>query len=318
MFSINKKIENGFEKVILKDNKTNTYATILPLSGAILHEFVSTNNGQSINVIESYTSADDFKKNAESKGFLGTKLSPFVCRLNKGSYHFGEKKYKMEKFYLGKNAIHGLLYKKPFMLMNETATELHASITMKYEYRGEDKGYPFNYDCIVTWQLESDNRLYMTTECINKDKGLIPMQDGWHPYFNLGDKVDELQLEFQSKEMVEFNSELLPTENLIPYVEFNSLKKIGDIFLDNCFTLNMDTCQPMCVLRNPAKKIEIEIYPEKSYPYLQIYIPPHRNSIAIENISGAPDAFNNGMGFITLQAGESSLFKTSYKISHLK
>ena len=80
---------------------------------------------------------------------------------------------------------------------------------MKYEYKKEDAGYPFNYDCIVTWQLENDNKLSVTTECINKDEGLIPMQDGWHPYFNLGDAVDELQLEFQSKEMVEFNSELI-------------------------------------------------------------------------------------------------------------
>lgn len=79
----------------------------------------------------------------------------------------------------------------------------------------------------------------------------------------------------------------------------------------------MDACQPLCVLRNPLKKIEIEIYPDKSYPYLQIYIPPHRKSIAIENISGAPDAFNNGMGVTTLEAGESALFKTSYKIKIL-
>ena len=83
--------------------------------------------------------------------------------------------------------MHGELYDKPFLIMSETANELHASVTMKYEYRAEDPGYPFNYDCIVTWQLENDNKLSVTTECINKDEGLIPMQDGWHPYFNLGD-----------------------------------------------------------------------------------------------------------------------------------
>ena len=218
---------------------------------------------------------------------------------------------------MGKSAIHGILYNKAYEVTGKTANELHASLTMRYEYRGQESGYPFNYDCIVTWQLEKDNKLSVTTECTNKDKGLIPMQDGWHPYFNLGDSADDLQLEFQSKEMVEFNSELIPTQNLIPYSEFNALKNIGTTFFDNCFTLNMDACQPMCVLRNPAKKIEIEILPEKSYPYLQIYIPPHRKNIAIENLSGAPDAFNSGMGVITLEPGESALFKTSYKIKLL-
>lgn len=318
MFSIHKKNENGFEKVILKDNSTNTYATILPSCGAILHDFVSLRNGLAFNVIESYVSGDDFKKNVESKGFLGCKLSPFVCRINRGTYRFSGKNYTIKKFYLHKNALHGELYDKPFLIISETAHELHASVTMKYEYRAEDPGYPFNYDCIVTWQLEQDHKLSVTTECINKGEGLIPIQDGWHPYFNLGDPVDDLELGFQSREMVEFNNELIPTQNLIEYTVYNSLKRIDNTFLDNCFTLNMDACQPMCVLRNPGKKIEIEIHPEKSYPYLQIYIPPHRKSIAIENISGPPDAFNNRMGLTTLEPGASVSFKTGYKITHLK
>jgi len=317
MFSISKIQEDGFEKIILKDNDTNTYAAIIPDCGAILQSFVAERNGQKFNIVDSYSSAIDFKENVESKGFRGAKLSPFVCRLNHGTYQFGEKKYTVEKYYLGESAIHGILYDKVYTIISETANELHASVTLKCEYRNEDKGYPFNYDCLVTWQLEKDNKLSFTTECVNKDEGLIPIQDGWHPYFNLGDAVDELQLEFQSKELVEFNSELLPTQNLIPYTEFNSLKKIEDRFFDNCFTLNLETCQPMCVLRNHLKKIELEILPEASYPYLQIYIPPHRKNIALENLSGAPDAFNNGMGVTTLEPGESALFKAAYKIKFL-
>lgn len=318
MFSIERINENGFEKVILKDNNTQTFAAIIPACGAILNEFVSVNNNESFNVINSYQSANDFIENVESKGFLGSKLSPFVCRLHHGIYHFGENKYTIEKFYLDKNAIHGLLYDKVFLVTAETSNDVHASLTMKCEYKADDKGYPFSYDCIITWTLEEENRLTVTTECFNKDAGLIPMQDGWHPYFKLGDTVNDLQLEFQSKEMVEFNSELIPTQNLIPYVAFNAIKKIGDILLDNCFTLNVNACQPLCVLRNAAKKIEIEIHPGKSYPYLQLYIPPNRKSIAIENLSGAPDAFNNGMGFTTLEPGESALFKTTYQITFLK
>jgi aldose 1-epimerase len=84
--------------------------------------------------------------------------------------------------------------------------------------------------------------------------------------------------------------------------------------LDNCFTLDTQECQPLCVLRNAAKKIEVQLFPDESYQYLQIYTPPHRKSIAIENLSGAPDGFNNMMGVITLEPGQSSLFKTSYKI----
>lgn len=316
MFSIQKKEEDGFKKIILTDESSKTFAEIVPSCGAILHAFVADNKGEQVNVIQSYASAEDFKDTV-TKGFLGSKLSPFVCRLNKGKYHFGEKGYTIEKFYLGKNALHGKLYDKEFIVTRESSNELHASVTMKYEYRAEDEGYPFNYDCIVTWQLEKDNKLSVTTECINKDEGLIPMQDGWHPYFTLGDDIDNLQLEFQSHEMVEFDDDLIPTKKLIRYNDFVSLKKIGTAFFDNCFSLSVDSCQPLCVLRNHDTGIEVEIQPDRSYPYLQIYTPPHRRSIAIENISGAPDAFNNGMGYITLEPGNSALFKTAYKITIL-
>lgn len=314
MFSINKKLEAGFEKIILKNDITNNYAAIIPSCSAMLHEFVVERENERMNVIDSYASFEEFKKSVVEKGFLGCKLSPFVCRINEASYSFGGKNYFIKKSLPAKHALHGELYDKAFTLTAETANELNASVTMKYEYRGEDEGYPFNYDCIVTWQLEPENKLSVITECINKDEGLIPIQDGWHPYFTLGDSIDDLHLEFQSKEMVEFNSDLIPTKKLLPYTKFGTIEKFGSTKLDNCFTLDTQECQPLCVLRNVDKNIEVQFFPDESYPYLQIYTPGHRKSIAIENISGAPDAFNNGMGFITLEPGQSALYKTSYKI----
>jgi aldose 1-epimerase len=316
MFSIHKKNESGFDKVILQNDETQNYAAIVPACGAILQEFVVQKNDERINIIDSYSSADEFKNQLEEKGFKGCKLSPFVCRMNESKYTFGEKEYHIQKQRSSpdKHALHGLIYDKSFTVISETANDAEASVTMKYEYRAEDAGYPFNYDCLVTWQLEKENKLTVITECINKDEGLIPVQDGWHPYFTLGDTINDLDLEFQGLKMVEFNTELIPTKKLVDYSRFSSIEKLGDRVLDNCFTLDTQECQPLCVLRNAAKKIEVQLFPDESYQYLQIYTPPHRKSIAIENLSGAPDGFNNMMGVITLEPGQSSLFKTSYKI----
>jgi len=317
MFSVQNKTENGFAKIILRDDFSNTFAEIVPSCGAILHSFSVLQNGHAINVIDSYDNAEDFKKNVTSKGFLGCKLSPFVCRINKGMYHFAEKDYRLKKFYWGNSALHGELYDEGFTVIDHIGTEEKAVVSMKYEYRKNDPGYPFNYDCTITYELEKQNTVNVITTIDNKDEGLIPIQDGWHPYFTLETKIDDLMLEFQAKELVEFNSELIPTGILISYEEYGSLKKIGNAVLDNCFKLNFEECQPMCVLRNPKNKIELEIVPDESYPYLQIYTPPHRKSIAIENISSVPDAFNNGIGLKILSPGESAAFKTSYKITLL-
>ena len=89
---------------------------------------------------------------------------------------------------------------------------------------------------------------------------------------------------------------------------FSNPKFLDDTFLDNCFLLNENN-KPACVLRNNKSGLELTIQPDKSYPYLQVYTPEHRNSIAIENLSAAPDAFNNKIGLIILKPGESALLK---------
>ena len=317
MFSVTILGEGDTIKAVLKNTVTSTVAEILPSCGAILHAFTVEHDGRSLNVIDGYANADDFKKNCTAKGFKSCKLSPFVCRLKNGWYPFGQSTYHIHKFYLRENALHGLLYDAAFTVTDRYADETKSSVTMKHEYHAEDLGYPFNYDCLITYELKEENSLTIITEIMNKDEGIIPIADGWHPYFTLGGKIDDLQLEFQGKSMLEFDEQLIPTGKAFPYQEFGVLKKIGDTFFDNCFLLDQTECQPLCVLRDVVQKIQIEIHPDKAYPYLQIYTPDHRNSIAIENLSAAPDAFNNGMGLITLAPGASASFKTTYKIIQL-
>jgi aldose 1-epimerase len=104
---------------------------------------------------------------------------------------------------------------------------------------------------------------------------------------------------------------LLPTGNIVPYMKFQELEILGDTFLDNCFLLKNNN-KPACVLRNERLGIEFLITPDPSYPYLQVYTPEHRKSIAIENLSAAPDSFNNKMGLITLNSMESVSFATTF------
>ncbi len=318
MFSIDQKNENGFSIFVLRDEESGCFAEVIPGCGAALHAFGVKNNQHDLQVIDHYQSKEEFETNVESLGYKSCKLSPFVCRLQNGSYSFGDKDFHIEDIGGGKHALHGLLYKKEFTLVNQLVNENHAVITMKYSYRKENVGYPFDFDCVVTYELSADRKLHVRTESINQSgEGLIPIQDGWHPYFNLGKKTDELELEFQSLEQYVFNKELVPTGEKIPYSDFSSLKPIGSIHLDNSFVLDMQECQPLCVLRNKDAGVEVQLYPGQSYPILQIYTPDHRNSIAIENLSGPPNAFNMGKGFITLEAGESAVFETSYRINFI-
>jgi aldose 1-epimerase len=317
MFSVNTITSDDFEKVVLKDTDSQTAAEIIPSCGAILHAFTVLFNGKSLNIIDGYTNRSDFDENVTNKGFKSCKLSPFACRVNNAAYQFEDIEYTIEKFLLNGSALHGLIYDAEFTVTKTWAHADSAGVTLLYQYTATDKGYPFSYNCEVQYELKKDNALTLTTVITNTSAVNIPMQDGWHPYFGFGGKVDELQLSFKSSSIVEFNDALIPTGELKAYNEFDQLQTIGNTSFDNCFVLKPGLNEPACVLKDGALQIQLEIYPDASYPYLQIYTPPHRNSIAIENLSAVPDAFNNTTGLLILQPASTARFTTTYKITSL-
>jgi aldose 1-epimerase len=74
----------------------------------------------------------------------------------------------------------------------------------------------------------------------------------------------------------------------------------------------MDTSNPTCTLEN--EKYTLIVQSNKEYPYLQLYTAPNRKSIAIENLTAAPNCFNNKMGLHIMQPQEVWTLETSYQL----
>jgi aldose 1-epimerase len=284
---------------------------VLPKAGAILNAFILSTPGGPVNVIDGYRSKADFEDRA-TQGFRSAKLSPFVCRLNQSLYSWKGIEYKLDnKFVLNGSALHGILYDAAFDVLDTTADEESCSVTMRYQYDGELSGYPFPYNCTVRYCLGEGGRLTIQTHLSNPVAAgqAIPICDGWHPYFQLGGKVDDWWLEVASDQMLEYDSALIPTGKYVTNTSFYPGRTIGQMNLDNGFLLR-DNISPLCVLKN--ERITVEFISAKNYPFLQLYIPGSRDSIAIENLSAAPDAFNNGMGLTILEPGEKIDFETVF------
>jgi aldose 1-epimerase len=314
-FSIRHIKRQELELITITDETSGTEVAILPASGATLQAFhIKQKDGASFNVIDSYKDGGELKREL-GRSFKGPKLSPFPCRIPDGIYHLGEKEYKFGHLFPDGTAIHGLLYDKPFMVLEEATDAGEGTVVLEYGYRGEDPGYPFSYNCQVRYILRREGELEVATTVTNLDKTTIPMADGWHPYFRLGGKIDQWRLQFHAAAMLEFDARLVPTGRLTQYEVFDAARPIGDTFLDNCFALKPEIVSAACELYNHATGIRIAFFPDAGYPYLQIYTPPHRESIAVENLSGAPDCFNNKMGLLLLQPGHSQIFTVRYKVS---
>ena len=249
-------------------------------------------------------------KEFESQGFRSAKMSPFVCRLYKGQYAHLNTTYTLDRFYMGENAIHGIMYDADFIVQATEANEQQASVILVHHYLGSDKGYPFHFTMQIKWILEKNNKISVQTTIVNEADVPIPLVDGWHPYFTLGERIDNCSLQFLCKGKMEYDSDLLPTGNMIKDDCFSNGLKIGRLQLDDGYELDSDN--RFCSLQN--EQFILKINPSNLYPYLQLYTPPDRNSIAIENLSGAPNAFNNKMGLHIVKPQENIVFETSYQV----
>lgn len=312
MFEVNHLIQNGLEITELKNTKNNTKVQILPSTGALWHGWILNRNEKEFNLIDHYQSQADLSDNFLDS-HKSANLSPFACRIPDGKYSYEGRQYEFKKKFHDGSAIHGLLKEKTFQEETVIQDDDAIRISLIYNYRHEDAGYPFDYNCKVTYALNKDNRVTVETQITNVSNQAIPVVDGWHPYFTTGSKIDDCQLQFSSKEVVEFDDKLIPTGRFLPYHEFEQFKKLEDTRLDHSFLLDLEKPQPLCTLSDPHNHLKLYIYPSKSYPILQIYTPPHRNSIAIETLSGAPDAFNNGIGLILLDPEETKTFSVFYE-----
>lgn len=307
-FQFDTKKINDIQVIQLMDTSLGVTIEILS-RGALLNKWSLQQHGQEYSFIvgNNIQNTSDFEK----LGFRSAKMSPYVCRLYQGQYQHENVLYKMDHFYMGEHAIHGILYDANFEIQTIDANENKVSVILTHQYLGADKGYPFTYSMEVKWTLEKNNKITVQTKVINNADTSIPIVDGWHPYFTIGENINNCTLQFLSKGKMEYDSNLLPTGNLIPGSPFGDGLILDKLQLDDGYELQ--EAHKTCNLQND--QFILTISPEKGYPYLQLYTPPDRKSIAIENLSGAPNAFNNKIGLQILKPHQNTIFETSYQVT---
>ncbi|HUR11490.1 MAG TPA: aldose 1-epimerase [Flavitalea sp.] len=312
-FSIKDFEENGLKGIRLLNTENNSSVDVLPEHGMLLHAFRIPTKNVLLNVIDNYSDESELRREI-ALSYKGCKMSPFACRIPGGIYPLNGKHYELEKKFIDGSSIHGLLSDSIYKKIYTKANDSFASVSATFHYNKSDKGYPFRYRCAITYTLLPGYRLRLETVICNEDEKTIPVADGWHPYFTLGAPINSCTLRFSSNKMLEFDERLVPTGRMVPIEDFLRPEIIGERKIDNCFSLQHSDDDPCCIFQNPATNMSLLLFSDAAYPFLQIYTPDHRRSIALENLSGAPNCFNNGMGLILLEPGDSAKFAVSYEI----
>jgi len=309
MFEIETTKLGKFIKYRLLDSDSVEWVSLISGFGGNITEMVLNKNGIGHSIIEGLSDDEITTGNIR---FKSTKLIPFPNRIENGRYTFRGKFYQLPINY-ERHAVHGLITDKTLEVAGTETDKNQASIKLKYSYNGNIPGYPFKYESIITYSLLKERGFVCDTKITNMDSLPLPIGDGWHPYFRTKGKVDKLQIKIPSKFRVEVN-ELIPTGKLIPE-EYPDAITIGNKKYDAGFVLEEKKGRISTEVYDPELDIKIVVWQETGkwkYNYLQVFIPEDRNSIAIEPMSCAANAFNNKMGLIVLEPGQS--FAASYGV----
>lgn len=293
------------DKITFSDDKNNRFS-LSPNHGGCLLELVF--DGQ--NILDSYSTPEELVENKWSKSAF---LYPYPNRLRDGKYKHNGKTYQFAiNNATTQNSIHGFGKDVPMRVIKTSLKENEASVRLRWKHDGTNLSYPFKFSMIITMKFklaytDKKNKKYpaeFTVEMAlqNNSPHDIPVGLGWHPYFKISEKVDDILLLMPSVDKIEIDSRMLPIGTLSKFEDFKTWRTIGDTVLDNGFLIksNDEKTAQICIKSDKAElKFWQEIGPAK-FNYTQIFTPPHRNSIAIEPMTCNIDAFNNKDGLLLL------------------
>ena len=215
-------------------------------------------------------------------------LLPFANRVRNAKYL-----WEGEEYYLpqnnGDHSIHGFTRDMKWDLKKAAENKVVGTLDMT------NSGYPVDLRLKVTF-LISAHAFTTSIEAINMGKVTAPFVAGMHPYFNFN---GSWHLEsFQNLLRLNYESEYFPDGSLTP-VKPKCLNSETGITFDNTYITNS-----IPTLVAGDRKIRIET---SNMPYLVLYNGKYAGkiSVAAEPMSGAPDAYNNGIGLATIQPGDS-------------
>jgi aldose 1-epimerase len=309
----NKRFQVLFEKFgnqqLLKlfDSKTNEFVSILPETGGMLLSMEMQIGKEMVSILDCYSTETELEETLGTS-FKGSNLFPFPNRIDSGKYSFDSSNHQLfVNFPDENNAIHGLIFDKPFKVIETNSNDKFASVKLNYTATGSFTGYPFCFVLEVEFLLEENKGLSVITSFTNTDKSDIPVANGWHPYFRLKSMVEELIFSFPSTKTFAVNGKMIPTCESTDYKLFEKPTQMKDTVFDTCFGLNDREGKAIISIKDPLLQGGISIWQEtgsEKYNFLQIYTPPSRKTIAIEPMTSIPDSFNNKIGLIVLNPGK--------------
>lgn len=254
---------------------------------------------------------DAYPVDAMRYGAHGTPLIPWPNRLGDGRYSFDGVDHQVALTEPDKhNAIHGLLYWRPWRVLRHDAERVAVGTRLF-----PMQGYPFCLDVEVVYAL-GDDGLTVTTSATNRGPDPCPYGAGHHPYLSPGDGlVDACTLQLDAAVRITTDERRQLPTGTEPVAggeyDFRRARPVGRQRLDSPFTdLARDgDGRAWARLGGPDGR-RAELWVDEHYPIIEIFtgdtLSPGRarKGLGTEPMTCPPNAFQTGDGVIRLEPGQ--------------
>jgi len=265
--------------------------------------------------------------------YRGTTLAPWPNRIVDGTYTFdGQEIVAALTEPERSHALHGLASWVDFSEVASTESSVTLATTI-----APQSGYPWRVRVETTYALAADG-LTQTVRARNLSATPAPFGTGPHPYLKAGPApLDEWTLALPAASVLEVTPDRLSPVALHPVTDHDpdrfdrrAPRPLGDVQLDHAFTdLETDAAGTAVLRLTDPSGVGVEVTWGAECPWVQVYTgdkpdgaanPAHRNGVAVEPMTCAPDAFNAAAydydaGLLVLEPGAE--FAASWRISAL-
>ena len=243
----------------------------------------------------------------------GQVLLPFPNRVNEGKYTFNGTALQLPIDEVPRNnAIHGLTRWMNWNVVSHEDNHIVLSLILHAQ-----EGYPFVLSLQISYTV-TERGLEVETTARNIGKTALPYGVAHHPYFSVGtETINSNILRIPARSCFLTNERLIPHLPAVsvtgtPY-DFVAPREIGDVVMDIGFTnlIYDDDGFARVQLATADGSRSLSIFMDSTHKFIQVFtgdaiVEPElrRRAIAIEAETCGTDAYNNGLGLIVLEPGQ--------------
>jgi len=292
-----------FPLVNFTDPATGASVDVFPTRGATIHQITLPGVGGDLRgVLYPMRTEVEISRQRWAKG---AQLAPWPNRIQDAVYTFQGTQYHPFKSFRsqGGHAMHGTVMNETFKVDRKAATR--GALALELVAKGW-QGYPWPIRMRVELSF-ADGGLRMDIELENRGKTDAPAGHGWHPYFTLGRDVRECTLSLPKGLRLGMTSRAVPDGSKSRWKRFGKPEIVGPDFLNDCIEIEATSGRVSSRLVDPGTNQGIEVWQEVGVgkcAYVQVFTHPLRHCLAIEPMTCAGNAFQNGMGLVVLKPGE--------------